>query len=85
MKQPEKQLLSQWYQGNLEGEELAKVEEWADQNPDLASSVMEEMMEPLFGLDAIESPAEVPYPEFFNSKLKQQIEIFSKYLRMMFP
>jgi len=73
MQQPDKEILTQWYSGDLEGPQLERVEQWADENPELASSMVEQMMEPIAGLDAIDGPVDVPYPEFFNSKLEQRI------------
>jgi len=73
MKQPDIDILNQWFSGELEGELLSQVESWANENPELAESMATEFMQPVVELEHLYQPDDVPYPDFFNKKLEQQI------------
>lgn len=78
MNRPDEKTLCSWLEGELEGEELRKVEVWAEANADDLDAefkcdigwdaLSDEMMATL---PASEEP---PYPEFFNAKVQQAIE-----------
>ena len=77
MNRPDEKTLSSWLDGELEGEELRKIEAWAETN----AGDLDAEFKCKIGWDALNDeklasmPAseEPPYPEFFNSKLKQAI------------
>ena len=77
MIEPDKELLADWLEGKLEGDELTEMEAWAAEHAgdldnefkcDIGWDALNDDM--LFSIPAAEEP---PYPEFFNSKLKQAI------------
>ena len=77
MNKPNEELLSNWLEGKLEGDDLNKMEAWAAEHAgDLDSEFKCEI-----GWDALSDELlasvtkeeEPPYPEFFNSKLEQAI------------
>ncbi|MGJ8655120.1 MAG: hypothetical protein ACSHX6_01615 [Akkermansiaceae bacterium] len=78
MNRPDEKTLCSWLEGELEGEELRKVEAWAEANAD----DLDAEFKCDIGWDALNDemmallPASVepPYPEFFNAKLQQAIE-----------
>jgi hypothetical protein len=77
MNKPDEKTLSSWLEGKLEGEELRKVDTWAETH---AGELDEEFKceigwcalndELMASLPDSEEP---PYPEFFNSKIQQAI------------
>jgi len=69
---PNQDLLSKWMAGELEGDQLAQVEAWADANPSEAESEAGKFSLELSSV--IPAEVEPPYPEFFNSKLQHEIE-----------
>ena len=77
MIEPDKELLADWLEGKLEGDELTQMEAWAAEHAgdldnefkcDIGWDALNEDM-----LSSIPAAEEPPYPEFFNSKLKQAI------------
>lgn len=77
MKEPNKEVLTNWLDGKLEGEELNQVEAWAADN---AGNLDHEFKCKIgWGalnddyLVSVPKSEEPPYPEFFNSKLEQAI------------
>lgn len=77
MNRPDEKTLSSWLEGELEGAELREIEAWAETN----AGDLDAEFKCKIGWDALSDeklasvPAseEPPYPEFFNSKLKQAI------------
>ncbi|MFT5905308.1 MAG: hypothetical protein ACI9E1_000904 [Cryomorphaceae bacterium] len=77
MNRPDDKILSSWLEGELEGEELRKVDTWAETHVgDLDKefkceigwcALNDELMA------SISDSQEPPYPEFFNSKIQQAI------------
>ncbi len=77
MNRPDEKTLNRWLEGELEGEELRKIDAWAETHAgDLDNefkceigweALNDEMM------SAIPESTEPPYPEFFNSKIQQAI------------
>lgn len=77
MNRPDEKTLSSWLDGELEGEELRKVNAWAETNVgDLDAefkceigwcALNDELMA------SMPDSQEPPYPEFFNSKIQQAI------------
>ena len=77
MNRPDEKTLNRWLEGELEGEELRKVDTWAEAHAgDLDNefkceigwdALNDEMM------SAMPVSTEPPYPEFFNSKIQQAI------------
>ena len=78
MNKPDENTLNRWLLGELEGEELRKVEAWADENVgELDSEFKCNIGWEALGADfmkAVPASEEPPYPEFFNHKLQQTIE-----------
>ena len=77
MIEPDKKLLADWLEGKLEGDELTQMEAWAEEHAgdldnefkcDIGWDALNDDI--LSSIPAVEEP---PYPEFFNSKLKQAI------------
>ena len=77
MNRPNEELLADWLDGKLEGDDLSKMEAWAAEHAgDLDSEFKCEIGWDALNDDLLESVPkfeEPPYPEFFNSKLKQAI------------
>lgn len=78
MNKPDEHTLNRWLLGELEGEELRKVEAWAndhagDLDSEFKCGIGWEALGAQF-MNAISSSEEPPYPEFFNHKLQQAIE-----------
>lgn len=80
MNKPDENTLNRWLRGELEGEELRKVDAWADEHAgDLDSEFKCGIGWDALGLGsdfmkAVPASVEPPYPEFFNSKIAQSIE-----------
>jgi len=78
MNKPDEHTLNRWLRGELEGEELRKVDAWANDNAgDLDSEFKCDIGWDALGADfmqAIPASEEPPYPEFFNSKIQQSIQ-----------
>ena len=77
MNRPDEKKLTEWLEGNLEGDELHDMEAWAETH----AGELDAEFKCNIGWDALSDemmsslPAETepPYPEFFNSKLEQAI------------
>lgn len=80
MNKPDENTLNRWLRGELEGEELRKVDAWADDHAgDLDSEFKCGIGWEALGLgteftNAVPASVEPPYPDFFNHKLQQTIE-----------
>lgn len=78
MNKPDDITLNRWLNGELEGEELRKMEAWAEENAaDLDAEFTCNIGWDALGSDYMKEVAaseEPPYPEFFNHKLQQAIE-----------
>lgn len=78
MNKPNEQILNQWLSGELEGEELLQIEEWAETHAgDLDEEFKCDIGWEALGanhMSALASSEEPPYPEFFNHKLEQAIQ-----------
>jgi len=77
MIEPNKELLTDWLEGKLDGDELTQMEAWAEEHAgDLDNEFKCEIGWDALNDDMLSSISEAeepPYPEFFNSKLKQAI------------
>lgn len=77
MNRPDEKTLCSWLEGELEGEELRKIEAWAETN----AGDLDAEFKCKIGWDALDderfnsvpSSEEPPYPEFFNAKIQQAI------------
>lgn len=77
MKSPNKETLHLWTQGNLDEKTLSIVEEWANKNPEMAEQAISEIEQnstPIIPFSTLPKEMEIPYPDFFDAKLKQQIQ-----------
>jgi len=78
MNKPDEQTINSWLMGELEGEELRKVEAWAEVHAgDLDTEFQCGIGWDALGAEymkAVPATEEPPYPEFFNSKLQSAIE-----------
>jgi len=77
MIEPNKELLTDWLEGRLDGDQLAEMEAWAEENAgDLDNEFKCEIGWNALGeglFSEVTETEEPPYPEFFNSKLQQAI------------
>ena len=78
MKQPDNDTLKNWLAGELDGTALQNVEAWADANPDKIGELMAALDSPMEELKSVPSSVEIPYPEFFHSKLEQEIHHYEQ-------
>jgi len=77
MKRPNEEILRSWLDGELEGEELQNMEAWAE----VHAAELDEEFKCEIGwnvlngdiVDSLPTSVDPPYPEFFNTKLKQAI------------
>lgn len=71
--QPDEQALTLWMDGELEGDALHTVEQWAKDHPELLAE-RDAIQSMNAGISAqIPSSVEPPYPEFFNQQVLRQI------------
>jgi hypothetical protein len=77
MNRPDEKTLSSWLEGELEGEELRKVDTWAETH---VGELDEEFKREIGWcalndelMASLPDSEEPPYPEFFNSKIEQAI------------
>lgn len=71
---PDDMTLTQWMDGELEGEELRSVEAWAQEHPELLveRDAVQAMSASIS--EHVEADVEPPYPDFFNQKILRAIE-----------
>ena len=66
--------LTQWMDGELEGEELHSVEAWAQEHPELLKERDAVHAMSMSIREHVEADVEPPYPDFFNQKILRAIE-----------
>ncbi len=73
-KQPDETTLTLWIDGELEGEELQRVEAWAQEHPELLAErdAIRAMNTSI--REAVPASVEPPYPDFFNERILRHIE-----------
>ena len=71
---PDENTLTQWMDGELEGDELQRVEKWAQEHPELLAE--REAIQSLSSnlREHIADSVEPPYPDFFNQRILRTIE-----------
>lgn len=73
-KEPDETTLTLWIDGELEGEELRRVEAWAQEHPELLAErdAIRAMNADI--REAIPASVEPPYADFFNQRILRHIE-----------
>ena len=73
-KEPDETTLTLWIDGELEGEELRRVEAWAQEHPELLAErdAIREMNASI--RESVPANVEPPYADFFNQRILRQIE-----------
>lgn len=74
---PDEVLLALWLDDELEGEELARVESWAQTQPDQLAAREEVRAWRKSISAAVPAEVEPPYPDFFNSRIEKSIRELS--------
>lgn len=74
IKQPDETTLTLWIDGDLEGEELHRVEAWAQDHPELLAErdAIRAMNTSI--RDNVPASVEPPYADFFNQRILRHIE-----------
>jgi hypothetical protein len=73
-KQPDETTLTLWIDGELEGEELSRVEAWAQDHPELLAErdAIRAMNSDI--RDTVPASVDPPYADFFNQRILRHIE-----------
>ena len=73
-KQPDETTITLWIDGELEGEELRRVEAWAQEHPELLAErdAIRAMNAEI--REAVPASVEPPYADFFNQRILRHIE-----------
>ena len=73
-KQPDETTITLWIDGELEGEELGRVEAWAREHPELLAErdAIRAMRADI--RESVPSSVEPPYADFFNQRILRHIE-----------
>ncbi|MFK7909254.1 MAG: anti-sigma factor [Akkermansiaceae bacterium] len=73
-KQPDETTLTLWIDGELEGEELSRVEAWAQEHPELLAERDAIRAMNVDIRENIPASVEPPYADFFNQRIIRHIE-----------
>ena len=73
-KVPDETMLTLWMDGELDGDELARMESWAQDHPELLAErdAVQAMSASIKAI--VPSSVEPPYPDFFNQRILRRVD-----------